>query len=260
MASFDGVDFDNSQSESGVAHENVTNSDHDNTDTVKQGYSVSNPLYSSSLIGYWPLHEDSGTTVYDFSGDNNNYSISNASPNYSSILETTSWDFDGTGDYGTISSPYSNFSAASVSFWAYPHTASRESVPIGFLENNYFAVRSGDGSGNWYLDINGEGSTVSGPSTNTNNLQFVTATWDGSTAELYVNGSSYGTVSVSSLDNKGEGDDLGRRSNVDGYEDHYDGKLAEVRLYNRALTSSEVQTLYDVVNSSGTLQTQYKTI
>lgn len=90
------TDWDNAVSESGVVHESVTNTDHNDATIVKQGYQLASPTPSTGLLGYWPLHEDSGSTANDVSVNNQDGTINGATVNVSAILGTTGYSFDGT--------------------------------------------------------------------------------------------------------------------------------------------------------------------
>jgi hypothetical protein len=72
---------------------------------------------------------------------------------------------------------------------------------------------------------------------------FLAATWDGDTVRIYVDGA---LMSSSPLKTPMKKDnhpvEIGR--DTGGLTDWYQGKLDEVRIYNRALTSAEVNALY----------------
>src|SRR6202023_2095995 len=74
--------------------------------------------------------------------------------------------------------------------------------------------------------------------------QHVAATYDGSTMTIYVNGVSVGTpVSATGTINAVTNDLLIGKNIVNG--ESFPGLVDEVELFDRALTQSEVQTIYD---------------
>ena len=70
-------------------------------------------------------------------------------------------------------------------------------------------------------------------------------TWDGSKKDLWVNGSSIATSSVSGI----EFDTNSLKLGADLYDENpsavFAGSLDDVRIYDRALTSTEIATLAD---------------
>lgn len=260
---FDSTDLDNALADSGVAHEATTNTDHSNTSLVKQGYDIASPYKSSSLVGYWPFHEDSGSTAYDFSDGNNDGTINGATVDATGLLGTTSYSFDGSGDYVDIPA-YSTFSAYTVSAWCYMPTFSAISDLFVIRENQAFLGRtrsttSGDQQITDGFEVAqdlGSSSAYVETTMPVGSWTHFVASWDGSTLVLYKNGSQVDSVSAGSMDSSiNDVTEIGGRSSADRY---WSGRIWDFRVYNTALSSSDVQTLYDVVNTNGQLTTQGK--
>ena len=77
---------------------------------------------------------------------------------------------------------------------------------------------------------------------NTNAWNHIVGVIDGSTSTLYLNGSSVGTGTVT--DTGTHNIYIGARDNVGTADQFFNGKLDQVRIFQKALSSSEVSTLY----------------
>lgn len=88
-------DWDNSQSSDGVVAEDIGETDNDNENEVKRGYSIDTPYPSRPFI-YWPMHEDSGDRASDFGKANENGYAKKGTvePNREGLLTTTSFKFN----------------------------------------------------------------------------------------------------------------------------------------------------------------------
>jgi hypothetical protein len=109
----------------------------------------------------------------------------------------------------------------------------------------------GPGNTNKYhVDIGfTDGSLQFLPSTNSfpfNTFNHVAATWDGSTLKLYVNGQLEGTLHLGpkTVSYSGEALTIGDH-NILPAQRAFDGLIDEVEFYNRALSGSEIQAIYN---------------
>lgn len=258
-------DWDNAQSESGVVHEATANTDHDDATILKKGYAAASPYEPHSLLVYYPEHEDSGTTLNDFSGNGNDASVSGATPNVSALLGTTSYDYDGSGDEATAS-----FTAVDVQSgwtlvaWVKLDTKSSDAEIADFYDadgDGFAGLRYNDSGDNFESFTRDDGQNVSStmagttsPSTGT--WYQVAAVFTGSERKMYVNATEEFTESISvgswTLDTLISGDDTSDSRRLDG-------QIWDLRFYQGGLTQSELQTLYDVVDTDGTMTTGVKT-
>ncbi len=217
------------------------------------------------LVGYWSFNEGTSTIAGDFSGKGNMGTLTN--------MENTDWvsgsrgkalNFDGVDEKVDVGSGSSldDLGASTACAWIYPR---------GWGEGNFGRIYEKGLAGVGYvffLDNDGTApdqtirlvvayTTTSLSRSGAANLislntwQHVCVTWDGGAASsgvlLYVNGvvsSSYGEESnavdarTSDAANSGF---IGDRSDE---LRSFDGKIDEVRVYNRVLSSSEILTLY----------------
>jgi hypothetical protein len=210
-------------------------------------------IASENLVGWWTLNETSGTTASDSSLYNRNStltgSLSFSSNSISAVLDK-GLDFNGT-DYVAIDSdadlPLGNEDRtimAWINVSAYTGTMLTWGTESGG-QRNEFGLRSGNkvvfavngcaygtsstpGVGAWYhaaivfsgthvsdvkIYINGDSKTVS--------IQ--------AGADRTVNTVSNGVMQI--------GTDIDRT-------DHYDGDMDDIRIYNRVLSATEIQAIY----------------
>jgi hypothetical protein len=202
--------------------------------------------YDSSLVGYWSMDEDTGTVAHDGSSNGNNGTIKDAiwtTGQYGNALA-----FDGHGSDVTLASIPSISTYYSVSIWFKPNELNRiqslvslrgsNSYPVIYLfNNNRLLLYCGDSK---YLY-----SSKTFTSDDLNKWWHVVVVLNGTSSanwKLYINGS----------DNTGVHPDSGTYyepsssgsigSNHGGA--YFNGVIDDVRIYNRALSATEVATLY----------------
>ncbi|MFB6192945.1 MAG: LamG domain-containing protein [Candidatus Nanohaloarchaea archaeon] len=263
------AEWDSAQSESGVVHESVSNTSNNDASGVKKGYSISSPLYSSSLIGYWPLQEGSGSTAYDFSGNNNDGTV-NGSPvaGGTGPLGVSSYSFDGSTDYISLPFRPSGQTAFTVSAWIKLNTHKLNRIWMHGKDSNYsysaLTVNSSGIPGVSFEDAQSDGVSASASSSiSTGQWYMLTGTFDSGTATMYVDavqvgsGTNTAVGSVDQIETTSDATTIGRECEFS--ENFFNGIISDVRLYNRALSASQIQTMYDVVTTQGSLTTAAKT-
>ena len=212
------------------------------------------------LVGYWSFNEANGDTAYDSSGYDNDGSIYGATWTLSGKINGA-LEFDG-NDYVVVPHDTSldTYDAFTVAAWF---------KPTGYTsdDNNHIVTRRGLGyqysltiadhyhTGDYCLhgmtDL-GEGNIItlySEPDyVNLNNWFFGVYTYDGSNYRLYFGNET----SIDEVDNELNSPIeppsmdvslfFGRNAYASGY---FKGVIDEVRIYNRALSTSEIQELYN---------------
>jgi len=267
------TDWDNAVSEDGIVHESVTNTDHNDAGTLQMGYPYDFSLVTPTPLGAWPQHEDSGTTAHDLSDGYDGTVTGDTGQGKTGILGAASYQYKPAGgsdaDIEIARSgdldPSNMGDTFTLTQWVYTnnYTSSWENVlTIGGGGNDVIGLKSGRSSGNWelYLDTSNLdiGHVESNTTPTTGAWEFIVLTYDGSAGEakLYVDGSDVYTWSASGdLDSTSEDWRIGNRGEKN---EAWDGKIAETRIYNEALTASQVQTLYDIVDQPSTLTTASK--
>jgi len=218
---------------------------------------------SKGLVGHWKMDADqkNSTDTYDSSGYYNHGKITGADlTNEGRFKEAYYFDGinDGSGDdVITISNTQLlNSSAFTISGWIY------SAGTIGTYGGAF-------GSATWSTNVKGlcirnsAGSLISIAGNNTGNKQrtmiagitttnskkwhHVAATYNGTTIDSFVNGISVGTDEYPSYVPSGTTFLIG----AEGINaDNWNGTIDEVRVYNRALTSTEIGQLYNGTKSN----------
>ncbi len=208
-----------------------------------------------SLVGWWPLDEGIGTIAYDQSGNGNNatsYGTPSGSNGTYYTYDTTRNKYVGmfsaSGGNGAYSSNQSKLpfgiSPRAMTIWV------GGTNPIGGI----FTYGSGVQYQRFYLAINGTGNAFDmdtwfyGCNADVvfptgGGWNFVATVFDGTTDTMYLNGSIVGSCAMPLLDTiqPSYGVAIGSR----GGDYNFTGFLSDARIYNRALSASEIQALYN---------------
>jgi len=265
------ADWDAAQSESRVVHENT--GDYAGG-SVQLGYPGALGSLSTGLVAHYPLHEDSGSTVVDASGNGRDGTYNGPTLGKTGLLNATAPDWDGTDDYADMpaTSPF-DLQEHTVALFIYPQT-----LPSNGNYATWATKRPPNASGvssNWELMMNdsqspnsvrytlGNGSDANNVFSNdisTGSWYLIAGTWDGTEQAVWRNGNNKDDSAqpgYSSIANDATNavHYLGCRQNQTNF---MDTKMAHYMIWNRALSGSELQTLWDTL-SSGSLTTGKKT-
>jgi len=183
---------------------------------VSASFSDTDSNLANGLAGYWKMDEASGDAL-DSSG--NSVTLTDQS-----TVSRAAGKFGNSADFVPASTDYYSTatdinSIQTISFWTYPDSVTANYF-ISFSDNIYVSVSSGT------LAANGFGGTfyVNGTPTTT----LAVSTWQLVTVTT--------TSAINAADTY-----AGRVGTTANYSD---GKLDEVRIYNRALSPAEVSQLY----------------
>lgn len=224
-------------------------------------------------MGWWKFNDCQGAAAVDASGNGNTGTITagDDTGNNDSVGTCNSgaanpanemWNvgtngkfnsslgFDGTNDYVTVSANTllnSLTAGMTVSLWINP-----TSIPSAYKR---FISRGSDPAQQWEVEFDGANpgkvyydSGVAASRSNTvlsaGNWYHLVMTRDPSAnlTSLYINGRLDSSVSGSA--SSGESADIAIGADVDG-TDLFTGLIDDVRIYNYALTSTQVKTLYN---------------
>jgi PKD repeat protein len=213
--------------------------------TISKEFSVttaaSGDPNASGLVSWWKAENN----AYDSVGGNHGTAMNGAT--YATGKVGQAFSFDGTDDYVNVgdSSFPAGDSDRSVSLWiktsqtgekyffSYGPNISNQRFSLGMSDNRFHVENSNSGS---------RGTTV----INDNEWHHLVAVWSSPALKMYVDGieqqativapwpSSLATVLTG-------GANIGRLNGLSGYD--FNGLIDEVKIFNRALSSTEVATL-----------------
>ena len=215
-------------------------------------------LSTDGLVAHWKLDETAGSSAADASGNGHTGTLTRMS----GVSWTTgqidgALEFDGFNDYVSVSSvsvpttafsfalwfrPDSNWSAGSSKQRFFDWTGSSPSRPYWTFGNN------NDGKIGLHVNIDGisyDDINTSTTSWTSGTWYHLAVTWNGTDFKVYMNGLQEGpdvTHSGSHMSNTG----LHIGQNTSNSE-HFAGRLDDVRIYNYALSPTEILTLTQIL-------------
>jgi len=222
-------------------------------------------------------YSGSGTAWNDLTTNNYDATLV-SSPGYTTA-NGGAFDFDGSSDYATLNSnaeaAISSLSKGTIEIWARP-----DNISSGFGRKTMFGTGHTTADNRWMLfrlhnsnglqlSMNNSGTSTTIASTNygtLNEWNHYVVTYDGnSTYAMYVNGIPQ-TISISGSAGNIWYNDIATntlevakfdRGSSGSFYDPYDGEIAQIRVYDDALTASQVlenygATRYNYVNYNGT--------
>jgi hypothetical protein len=211
------------------------------------------PTPSQGPTVWYEFDESSGTTASDSSGNGQNATLVNG-PTWVGGTIGNAVNLDGSNDYVSMpSGVVSELSDFSIATWVQLDTISDWSRVFDFgtgeTVNMFLTPQNGStGAVRFAITTNGNGNEqqITGSSAlPTGQWVHVAVTKSGNTGTLYVNGSAVGSNNSMSLSPSSLGSTnqnwIGRSQySADPY---MDGRVDDFRIYNRALSASEVDDL-----------------
>ncbi|OGD30828.1 hypothetical protein A2833_01375 [Candidatus Azambacteria bacterium RIFCSPHIGHO2_01_FULL_44_55] len=214
------------------------------------------------LLAHWKFDEGSGITASDSSGNGNTGTLTN-DPLWVTGKSGKALQFDKVDDAVNINAPtaFDNLPQLTISAWINPKSAGEESFGriLEKADGVTYPITRG---WNLFMTGNNQLSFIADfASTNLdkrssaavltlNQWQHVALTWDGSSSasgvHFYVNGTEVAYTTNQSGSGTRVPDDTEdlRVGNNESGTRTFDGAIDEVRVYNRALAQSEIQSLY----------------
>jgi len=181
----------------------------------------------------------SGSTTWTDIAAGNNGTLVNG-PTYSSA-NGGSIVFDGVDDYASI--PDINFTTSTIDIWVYINAYGAGGTVFIYQSSNGFEIWS-DRAGLIRYNKNSGTNLTSGPGFTLNSWNNIVATSDGSVNRLYLNNANIGSTNGGIFDNT-SGDI--RISSYGGYL--INGRCSVLKMYNRALTTSEITQNYNATKT-----------
>jgi len=209
---------------------------------------VTDGLVLALDAGNTKSYPGSGTTWTDLSGKGNDGTLTNG-PTYSSA-NGGSIVFDGSNDDVTTGNTLTDADELFADTGTAWSTSSWFNVDVISGADKAVTGRGGGtGSSATYvvyidnanLRVRLRGGTNTNISTSiaTNTWYNVVVTWDGTTANGYLNGQFVTTLAVGTASNQTNTFTIG--ATASGTSTEFDGKISQTLVYNRALTASEIK-------------------
>jgi len=229
---------------------NLTRSATIRAKAFKSGYNQSaegSATFQSDLVAYWKFDEGTGITASDSSGNGNHGTLVNG-PQWSTGIAGKALYFNGSNNNVLV--PDSNSldltGPYTLSAWVNPATPFADFRSILVKNYRYYLYSSvvgycGDGTplgGFSGVDNNIVCDSISIPANTWTNISLA---YDGLTLTLYRNGVSVASSTASEQISPTPGT---LQIGASEYGEFFKGLIDEVRVYNRALTSSEIQSIY----------------
>ena len=213
----------------------------------------SHPL-ASGLLACWRALPDMerGTKWRDLAGKNDGTLVNGP------VWRADGLSFDGSSHYVSVAdSPTLTPAAISVSAWIYVTGGEgtyRGIVTKGNGSNDQsFALQINNSTNRIEFWVSSNGTTIASvfgttaftaAAGNLNVWKHVTGTYDGTSYKIYVNGVLEGTDTVvtGALWDSSSAISIGKWAG--GFSDYFPGRMNDIRIYNRALSATEVASLY----------------
>jgi len=238
-------------------HDSLSNTDYNDATTLNHAVPVgsTDSNITDGLVAHHPLQEDSGGTAVDFAG-NNDGSVSGATQGATGLLGTSAYKFDGVDDE-VIANDLRLSGDNTVAMWVFASGTGAVAGDAGTGSGWFVSIDEGnefatgvpkfgfnDGAGNIGADTDRRGEWI-----------HLAARLRNGAGEIYVNGLRKGSESNRSWTDAGEyaiGSFNGGK--------FLEGRIASVRIYNRALSPSEIAQLHDNVRGTASLTTASKSL
>lgn len=161
-------------------------------------------------------------------------------------------DFNGTlEDITVLGGSFTPPTIGSVCFWATPDDVTSQQRILGFVDAWEIKIRA---TSKWSNDLFAQGALIleSTASAVVGQLTHVVMTWNFSTnlLQIFLDGALDASNSNAN-DDPGSGTLLLAHRTGSPADEHYDGDLEDIRIYDRELSLAEVQTIFAVRGVDG---------
>lgn len=222
---------------------------------------------SDSLANHWPLNETRGTTGHDVEGSADLSLKSGITVNFNDFDNLPVYRFDGTSNaYAAIQSKNFNtsggISAITVAAWVKVNDTTDEKIVVSFDRNEYFRLSVTSGNITKFSTTDSSGSTddqSAGPNLDDDSYHLIAGVYDSSATNekrIHVDDNQHSGTSPHSGNNLGTGTTrygfIGANSEASSEDGttgtplfQFDGKMASVFIYDRALSASELTDIFN---------------
>ena len=202
---------------------------------------------TAGLVGYWNFDENAGTTAADGSSNGNTGTLSSGAA-WGSGQNNSAVSLDGVDDYVQVGarSSLAMTSAVSLTAWIFPTGAGSSTFMGGVIvnkEGEYEVVRFPDGTIQLAFANTNPGFQFinTGYVAPLNQWTHIAVIYDNGTIKTYANGSLVHTYNgAGAIGDVLTGENDFRIGGRQTTSQHFQGRIDEVRVYNRAITASEI--------------------
>ena len=216
--------------------------------STEVAYKYNHTSGGNSLVGYWKLNETSGTTSSDFSsyGENGNQingpTPSAACPPAIAYSNSGSLLFNGVNQFVKVPT------TTALPNYQTPRTLSAWARTVTLSGTHMIIVSGSSGTNNSFyigqfgttLDVGGMNDDITYPNFWDTNWHHLVATYDGSTGNVYADGALVASAAKPNWSHLVPPVYCTIGAFVTGTSYPFSGNIADVRIYNRALTAAEV--------------------
>ncbi len=206
---------------------------------------------ANNLVGYWSMDGQTinGTAMADQSGQGNTGTLI-GSPTKTVGKIGQGLQFDGSSQYIDAGTPVMPTSAFTLSGWIYP--TSYASVQGQIISKGYdgsntqwelILLNSGKAQIDTYVSPTQKGVT-SNATIPLNKWTYLTGSFDGTTWRIYVNGTLDSSNVQSAPVATSAKLEIGAADIIGSPGQYFPGKIDDARIYNRALSNTEIKQLY----------------
>jgi len=220
---------------------------------VTESDGIFHTIIQNGLIAYYRF-EDDGNVLHDYSGNNYHGTLKN-SPTWETGKIGNCLEFDGVNQYVETSSDPINASSAnsefSISFWIYPTAAAdgnlRHVIDDGIWTNGSYVFYISSGMSRIVFGIQNDSGTrneTANAVISVDTWQHVVGVWDGTNTKIYIDNSL--SSNSGSIGGSVSGQSWLRIAQA---TTDFEGKIDEIRIYDRALSSDEIELIYNEENT-----------
>ncbi len=205
----------------------------------------------SDIVGWWQFNEGEGSVAYDISGHNNHGTLVN-NPQWVDGVPGkggSALEFNGQNNQVKISDPIGELREITISLWvkffnldSYQHIFEQDTNRTrlfwnwGSQPNKFYIVFSNG--------ISAHGGYTDTQIIEKNKWYNIIAKSNGSDISLYLNGEEIYKVTRTDHIINGNNSDFRIGSRSENVTSPFNGLIDDARIYSRALTSEEIQTIY----------------
>ena len=209
-----------------------------------------------TLIGYWPLNENTGEALDHSENENHGSLNGGVTQGTKGLLGENSYSFDGTD--GNVRQDYTTSLSFTVNVWIKSDTSSWTSSGCGWADRSAsgFIIHPQDSDTTWsgYVLANSANdyykiSEISIDDITNWHMYTVSHDNDTNTSKMFLDGRKVAEASTTTNRVERMNTATIGHDDIDNFsqgERPLDGKISEARMYSRPLTKSEISYLYSV--------------